>query len=259
MDVMLADRDLTGMEAVAARVRDKGRRAQCQVTDVTEPDAYGALLQATLDAFGSCHLVVNNAGVFHAAPLLDTSIEQYRRVIETNLFGVIWGSRVFGAHFRAQRAGHIVNTASAAGLFPVPGMGSYSTTKYGVVAFSLQLRWELATAGVGVTVLCPGTVRTGIARAAGVGLEHVDIDAVIAKAPPPEPLAQKAVSAVMHNRPMVRYGADAGFFSLARVLPLWLIEPLGRYMGRKALQIVEKPPAHMPASAGPGSAPPGSP
>ena len=258
MDIVLADRDVPGMEVVAERVRAKGRLALCQQTDVTDPASLERLLAATLDAFGRCHLVANNAGVFHAAPLLDTAVEQYRRVVETNLLGVIWGSRVFGTYFRKQGEGHIINTSSAAGLFPVPGMGSYSTTKYGVVGFSLQLRWELAATGVGVTVLCPGTVRTGIAQAKGVGLEHIDMAAMMAKAPPPEPLAKKTVQAVLHNRPLVRYGPESAVFTLLRLLPLWIVEPLGRFMGRKALEVVQKPEAPaelMGDSAGPENTP----
>ena len=241
MDLALADIDEPGMQTVAAEIGALGRRALCVRTDVTQCQAIEHLLARTLAELGSCHLMVNNAGVFQASPILAATEAQWRRVIDINLWGVLHGSRVFGAHFVAQGAGHIVNTASAAGLFPIPGMCSYSTTKAAVVMFSHQLRWELAASGVGVTVLCPGTVRTRIFAAEGVGLGHVDMEAVLAKAPPPEGLARKLVRAVQRDQPIVKYAPDAYVFSFLRWLPWWLLDPIGRFMARTAFSIVVPP------------------
>jgi NAD(P)-dependent dehydrogenase (short-subunit alcohol dehydrogenase family) len=241
MDLALADVDEPGMQAVAGEVQALGRRALCVRTDVTEQAALQNLLERTLAELGSCHLMVNNAGVFNASPMLDASDEQWQRVIDINLWGVIRGSRIFGKHFVRQGEGHLVNTASAAGLFPTPGMCSYTTTKYAIVGFTQQLRWELAASGVGVTLLCPGVVKTRIAMAPGVGLEHVDMEKVVSRAPPPEGLAKKVVRAVKKNRPLVRYGPDAYIFSLLRLFPSWLIDPLGRFMARRAFEVVTPP------------------
>lgn len=236
--VALADVDEERMRGTAAEVEAIGRRARTIVTDVRELRSVESLLGHTLSELGACHLAFNNAGVFRAGPMLEASAADWDRVVNTNLWGVIHGCRVFGAHFAAQREGHIVNTASAAGLFPVPGMSSYSTTKFAIVALSEQLRWELAADGVGVTVLCPGVVKTGIAKAPGVGLERVDVDQLMKNAPSPEGLARKVVRAVRRNRAMVRYGPDAYFLSLLRLLPLWLVDPLGRFMARTAKTVV---------------------
>jgi NAD(P)-dependent dehydrogenase (short-subunit alcohol dehydrogenase family) len=239
MDLVLADVDEPGMEALAAELRAQGRRVLCARTDVTDPRALEALLARTLAELGACHLIVNNAGVFHGASMLEAPESEWRRVIDINVWGVIHGSRIFGAHFVAQREGHIVNTASAAGLFPIPGMSSYSTSKYAVVGFSQQLRWELAAWGVGVTVLCPGIVRTQMTKARGVNLEHVaELDEIVSKAPPPEGLARKLVRAVVRNRPIVRYAPDAYLFSFLRLLPWWLLDPFGRFMARRAYEVV---------------------
>lgn len=238
MHLTLSDFDLSGLTEVAREVESLGRRAVCVEADVRKLCDVERVLELTLSSYGSCHVAVNNAGVFHGASLLDSPHEQWQRVIDTNLWGVIHGSRVFGAHFVAQKAGHLVNTASAAGLFPVPGMSAYSTTKSAVIALSLQLRWELASEGVGVTVLCPGVVKTGIVHRSGVGLSHLDLEKHLAKAPGAEGLAKKAVRAVTQNRAMVRYGTDAYLFSLLRLLPLWLIDPLGRLIGRKTLRVL---------------------
>src|SRR5260221_1651443 len=209
MHVVAADFDVEAAARTASAIVALGRRDNAVETDVRELSAIERLLAETLSVLGSCHLVVNNAGVFHAASLLETPPEQWKRVVDTNLWGVIHGCRVFGAHFAAQGEGHIVNTASAAGLFPTPGMSAYSTTKFAIVALSLQLRWELAARGVGVTVLTPGVLRTGIGKAKGVGLEHIDMDEVVKKSPPPEGLARKVVPAIRKNRPLVRFGPDS--------------------------------------------------
>ncbi|HEX3596775.1 MAG TPA: SDR family NAD(P)-dependent oxidoreductase [Polyangiaceae bacterium] len=237
--VVVADFDGEGAERVAAEATTLGVRTHAVRTDVRKLPDLEHLLEETLSSLGACHVMLNNAGVFHAAPLLDTPAEQWQRIIETNLWGVINGSRVFGAHFAKQGAGHIVNTASAAGLFPTPGMSAYSTTKFAIVALSLQLRWELALRGVGVTVLCPGVLRTGIAKAQGVGLDHIDVDALVKRSPLPEGFAPKVVNAIQKNRPLVRFGPDAYLYSIFRVLPMWLIDPIGRFMARQALAFVK--------------------
>jgi NAD(P)-dependent dehydrogenase (short-subunit alcohol dehydrogenase family) len=239
VDLALADVDEAGMVRVAAEVSALGRRCICVVTDVRSPDAMQALLERTLAELGGCQLLFNNAGVFCAAPLVETSAAQYQRVIDINIGGVVNGSRIFAAHFMRQRQGHIVNTASAAGLFPVPGMSAYSLTKYAVVGYSLQLRWEIAAHGVGVTVLCPGTVKTEILTREGVGFKLDEAAKMIKDAPDPNGLAKKALNAVRRNQPLVRYGFDAYGMSLLRVLPLWIIDPIGRFLGRTALTIVE--------------------
>jgi NAD(P)-dependent dehydrogenase (short-subunit alcohol dehydrogenase family) len=236
--LVLADIDEAHTAELARSIEALGRRALSVATDVRDIGAVERLLATTLEAMGGCHLVFNNAGVFHAATLVDTTNEHWHRVVDTNLWGVINGSRTFGAYFRTQREGHIVNTSSAAGLFPMPGMGSYSTTKFAIVGFTEQLRWELAADGVGVTVLCPGVVRTGIGKAAGAGLEHVDVDEMVKKSPPPEGLARKAVAAVRGNRALVRYGGDSYILSWLRALPMWLLDPIGRFMGRTAIKFL---------------------
>ena len=237
----IADVDEAGMSRVATEVEALGRRAVCVVTDVRERQAIEHLLERTLSELGSCHLAFNNAGVFHAAPLIEAAEEHWRRVIDINLWGVIHGCRVFGAHFVRQGEGHIVNTASAAGLFPAPGMSSYSTSKFAVLGFSQQLRWELAPSGVGVTVLCPGAVKTGIGKAEGSGLAHLDVDEMVRRQPLPEGLARKAVRAVRRNRPIVRYGADAYLASLLRLLPMWLVDPVCTLAARKTLATLRQP------------------
>ena len=234
MHVVLADLDQGKLIAVAGEVEALGRQAHTVVTDVRRLAAIEQLLNETVTRFGRCDVAVNNAGVFHANTLLGSSAEQWQRVVDTNLWGVVNGSRVFGAYLAKQGEGHIVNTASAAGLFPAVGMSSYSTTKYAIVGFTQQLRWELAADGVGVTLLCPGVVKTGIGLAQGVGLDATEVATMTERSPGPDGLARKTRRAIERNRPLVRYGADAYVYSVLRLLPQWLIDPLGRFMARTA-------------------------
>jgi NAD(P)-dependent dehydrogenase (short-subunit alcohol dehydrogenase family) len=238
MHIVIADIDPGRIEQVVREVEALGRRALGVRTDVRQQSALEQLLHETLAAFGACHVMVNNAGVFHANTLLGAPADQWQRVVDTNLWGVIHGSRVFGRHFASQGSGHVVNTASAAGLFPAVGMSAYSTTKFAIVGFSQQLRWELAADGVGVTLLCPGVVKTGIANAAGVGMAPDDVTAMTARSPGPEGLARKVRRAIQRDKALVRYGADSYLFSFFRLLPQWLVDPLGKFMARTAAKFL---------------------
>lgn len=241
MDLALADLDSVGIARLASEIRALGQRAIAVPTDVSDVAALEHLLATTLRELGACHAMCNNAGIFNAAPIVEASEAQWRRVIDTNLWGVVHGCRVFGAHFAQQQEGHLLNTASAAGIFPVPGMNAYSTSKFAVVGFSQQLRWELAPQNVGVTVLCPGPIRNAMARAAGVGLEHLDIEELVRKAPTAELVARRAVEAIRKNRAAVYVGVEAQVMRVLRLLPTALTDPLGRFLAEKGLAAVRPP------------------
>ncbi len=241
MDVALADIDEMGMEEVAAEIRALGRRTLCMRTDVRKKSDLEALLARTVAELGGCHVLVNNAGVFHAGSLLDAPDEQISRVIDTNLWGVIYGSRVFGRYFVDQGAGQIVNMASGAGLMGAPGMTAYSTSKFGVVGFSEVLRWELAPLGVGVTHVCPGIMKTGITRAEGANLEHIDIDVLTKFAPTPAPLVPKVVRAIRKNQARVVFGYEAQLFLMLRLTPYALVDGVGRYATKRVMQLLFPP------------------
>ena len=252
MHVVLADVDDDGMRRTASEIESLGRRTLCVTTDVRQLSALEHLLERTLSEFGSCHLAVNNAGVMHAAPMIEAEAEQWQRVVDVNVWGVINGSRVFGAHFVRQGEGHIVNTASAAGLFPAPGMSCYSTTKFAVVGFSTQLRWELSISGVGVSVLCPGVVKTGIGKALGAGLDPEQVDVLVRRSPPPEGLARKVVLAVKRDRAMVLYGLDSYLAYMLRLTPIWLADRIGKLAARATLaSLASSAPHRLPASTPP--------
>jgi len=207
MDLCLADVDEAGMAEVAGLIRGKGQRATTCRTDVRHKPQIEALLSHTLKELGRCDVAFNNAGVAHVAAFLDTSDDAWQRLIDIDLWGVIHGSRVFAAHFAEQRSGHIVNTASTAGLYGVPGFSAYATAKFAVVGLSEVMRYELAENGVGVTVVCPGLVRTNIANSEGFGADH--LKARGEKGASAEGLAKKIVSAIRRDQAMVLYGVES--------------------------------------------------
>jgi NAD(P)-dependent dehydrogenase (short-subunit alcohol dehydrogenase family) len=164
MKLVLADVEREPLERAVAELSRGGARAIGVPTDVRDPAAVRALADRALAAFGAVHVVCNNAGVLPLGPILETSLEDWRWLVDVNLLGVAYGVAVFGPILVEQGLGHIVNTASAAGLLPPPGLGAYAATKHAVVGLSETLYLELAGTGVGVSVLCPALVNTQIVR-----------------------------------------------------------------------------------------------
>ncbi len=164
MKVVLADVEESALIETAAEVRASGAPALAVVTDVSNIRAVEALAQQTLDMFGAVHLLCNNAGVAAGTTIWDSTLADWEWVLAVNLWGVIYGVRVFVPIMLSQDTDcHIVNTASIAGLIAGPGLGVYKVAKHGVVTLSETLYYELAQrdAKVKVSVLCPSSRRSG--------------------------------------------------------------------------------------------------
>jgi NAD(P)-dependent dehydrogenase (short-subunit alcohol dehydrogenase family) len=166
MNLVLADIQAAPLEEARRLIEAAGVRAVIRRTDVSDPDQVTALARMAEEAFGGLRVACNNAGVaMHGTPLDEVSAEEWRWVLGVNVLGVINGIRAFVPLIRRQnQGGHIVNTASISGFFIRDGanQGAYSMTKYAVVALSEALEQELEGSGIGVSVLCPGPVRTRI-------------------------------------------------------------------------------------------------
>jgi NAD(P)-dependent dehydrogenase (short-subunit alcohol dehydrogenase family) len=163
MNVVLADIDETDMAETAKRCEALGAQTLSVPTDVSDAEAVAALAQATIDGFGGVKVVCNNAGVASRGDPWLGPISAWEWTLGVNLYGVVHGIRAFLPHLVMGGGGHFVNTASIAGL--MPGFGaSYDASKHAVIAVSEDLYLEMQTAnvGVGVSVLCPGWVNTGI-------------------------------------------------------------------------------------------------
>jgi NAD(P)-dependent dehydrogenase (short-subunit alcohol dehydrogenase family) len=160
MQVVIADIEEGPLAATAAEIGAVGVR-----TDVTDADSVAALAAVTMERFGAVHVVCNNAGVGGGGLIKDLTLKDWKWVIDVNLWGVIHGLTSFLPHLLSNAdGGHVVNTASVAGLVAGPGIGPYNAAKFGVVAISETLRAELDAEGshVRVSVLCPGFVDTNI-------------------------------------------------------------------------------------------------
>ena len=162
--VMLADIEERALaEAVASLQGENLAEVRGIICDVRDYQAVERAAQAAIDAFGKVHIVCNNAGVGGRSGADSISLQDWRWVIDINLMGVVHGVRAFLPHLVSHgEGGHIVNTASMAGFLPGTGFGPYTATKFAVVGLSEALRAELAPQGIGVSVLCPGWVRTRI-------------------------------------------------------------------------------------------------
>ena len=166
LDVVLADVEQPALQAAALKVAGLGVKTLAVPTDVSDEAAVNALAAAAVDRFGAVHVVCNNAGVASDADPWFGPLSTWRWVLGVNLWGVIHGIRAFLPLLAAQRESYIVNTASAAGLIPAT-QPPYDAAKHAVVAISEDLyrAMKVARLPVGVSVVCPGWVRTSIYQA----------------------------------------------------------------------------------------------
>ena len=166
MRIVLADIEEGPLKEAESELTGRGAEAIGVVTDVADAASVRALRDAALDRFGSVHLVHNNAGVGLGGPIWEVTEEDWRWIVGVNLWGVIHGVATFVPLLIEQGEGHVVNTASFAGLASAAFLGPYNATKHAVVAISETLFKDLqaVAAPVGVSVLCPGFVQTRIAE-----------------------------------------------------------------------------------------------
>jgi NAD(P)-dependent dehydrogenase (short-subunit alcohol dehydrogenase family) len=163
MKVMLADIETGALAAAVETLRDSAPDIRGVVCDVADPDSVERAAKACCEAFGNVHVVCNNAGVAAAGGIDNISLDNWRWVLDVNLMGVLHGIRSFLPHIRAHgEGGHIVNTASMAGMSSGLGFSPYVASKFAVVGLSEGLATQLKPLGIGVSVLCPGFVRTRI-------------------------------------------------------------------------------------------------
>jgi len=160
--VVAADVNSEGAEQVAAGISAGGGQAEAAYLDVTQSDQIQKLIDQTASKHGRLDYMFNNAGIATLGEVRDMTPEQWDRIIQINLMGVVYGTTAAYSLMVKQGFGHIVNTASQAGLYPVALTTSYALTKHGVVGLSTSLRAEGAGLGVKVSVICPGPVASRI-------------------------------------------------------------------------------------------------
>jgi len=164
-EVVVSDVDEASVVETASLVTARGGVAHHYVLDVADADAVEAFAERVCAAHGVPDVVVNNAGIGHAGSFLDTPADQWDRVLEVNLGGVVNGCRSFATRLVERgTGGHVVNVSSMAAYAPLQAMNAYCTSKAAVYMFSDCLRAELDAAGVGLTTICPGVIDTNIVR-----------------------------------------------------------------------------------------------
>lgn len=242
-EVVLADLQVDLAEKVASEIQASGGRAKAVRVDVTDFPAMERLVQEALERAGRLDYIFNNAGIAIGGPVHLYGIEDWNQIIDVNLRGVINGIQAAYKVMVAQGFGHIINTASMAGLLPGPGNAGYTTTKHAIVGLSQSLRAEAAQMGVRVSVLCPGVIRTPILEGGEYGKMLADIPPekirrLFEKLKPMSPslFAEKVLKSVAKNRAII-------------IVPSWwkkywwinrLSPSLGIFLSRKRFQKVLK-------------------
>lgn len=208
----LADWNGAALEETATAVRAPGRRVSTHVVDVADRAAMEKLARDVIDLHGSCHILVNNAGVAIDGTIEEVSFEDFAWIVGVNFWGVVHGCKLFLPHLRQADEAHIVNVSSVFGLIGVPRNGPYCTTKFAVRGFSEALWTELRGTRVGVTCVHPGGVQTNIVRNArlrdeaerGAAVEEFARAARMS----PEEAAGRIVAAIERNAFRLRLGPE---------------------------------------------------
>ncbi|MFI2210463.1 SDR family oxidoreductase [Streptomyces sp. NPDC020141] len=229
--IVAVDRDAEGAIATAGTARLIGSpMARAETADVGDTEAMEKLAEKVAAEYGVVDVLVNNAGIGLSGSFLETGPEDWKNVLDVNLWGVVHGCRLFGRQMAERgQGGHIVNIASAAAYQPTKGLPAYSASKAAVLMLSQCLRAELAGRGIGVSAICPGLINTNIAATARfVGVDAAEERRLRKKASqfyrrrdyPPEKVADAVLRAVLRNRAVVPVTPEArGALLLSRFAP----------------------------------------
>jgi NAD(P)-dependent dehydrogenase (short-subunit alcohol dehydrogenase family) len=210
----LADVDEDGLLALREELEQMGCEVLTGVVDVSVAEEMRAFCDHLYREMGRADVLCNNAGVALGGDFETMSLDDLHWLMDVNLMGVVHGCHFFYPRMVEQGGGHIVNTASAAGLSPFAGLALYSGSKYGVVGLSETLRAEAASHGIGVTVICPGVIATDIVqrsriRSGGGRKTPEDLTAILdrvlkSRDYSPDRVAAAAVRAVERDLGVVR-------------------------------------------------------
>ncbi|TDH50291.1 SDR family oxidoreductase [Mycobacterium eburneum] len=229
-EIVLSDVNLASAKETAALIAEAGGTAHAYQLNVADEAAVLAHADEVLTAHGVPDVLVNNAGIGQAGRFLATPAEDFKRVLDVNLYGVVHGCRAFASAMASRGlGGHIVNLSSMAAYSPAQGLSAYATSKSAVFMFSDCLRAELAGSGVGVSTICPGVVHTNIIRSSVVsGLPEQDAQRKLARVDRayrlrrygPDKVAKRIVKAVKNNQQVVPVTTEAHLqYRLNRLAP----------------------------------------
>ncbi|MBY0586415.1 SDR family NAD(P)-dependent oxidoreductase [bacterium] len=225
-NIVLADIRDDRLDQVTERIRSLGRKAWPHVVDVAQREQVAELARQVEKEAGFASILFNNAGVAMAGEVVDTSLDDFAWIMGINFWGPMHGIKEFLPSMIAQGRGHIVTTASFMGLCPTPGTAGYSVTKAAVIALSEALRLEARRHGVGVSVVCPGIINTGIVadsryhEVPGGASKKSTVEFYRKRGWPPERVAQAVLRAIRKDLAVVPVGPEAwGPWYLKRLSP----------------------------------------
>ena len=212
---------------VANEIVQRGGCARAVRVDVSKRDEVVKLIQGVVAEFGQLDFIFNNAAIVIGGDTRDLSIEQYDQVMGVDLHGVVYGALAAYKVMVSQGHGHIVNVSSLSGIIPQPGNTPYSTSKWGVVGFSLALRFEGADLGVTVSCVCPGDMKTDIyenMKVANVDLATIERESRRTHFLLPQWSAARAANEILkgvtRNKAMIVFpGIGRLFWRLHRLVP----------------------------------------
>ncbi len=231
-ELIVSDIDEASVKETAAQIVERGGLAHSYVLDVSDADAVERFADEVCAAHGVPDVVVNNAGIGQAGEFLDTPVDQWDRVLDVNLGGVVNGCRAFGKRLVERgTGGHIVNVASMASYAPAKVLNAYCTSKAAVYMFSDCLRAELDAAGIGLTTVCPGVIDTNIVHTTRFDTPGRSDETVESRREQlekqfrlrrygPDKAAKAIVSAVKKNKPIRPVAPEAYLlYGASRVAP----------------------------------------
>ena len=209
-EVVVVDLESDLGQEVAQGIQDQGGKASFIEADVSDFGAVDQAVKATLERTGRIDYMFNNAGIGIGLDVRDHTIDDWNRIVDVNLNGVINGIQAAYPVMIEQGFGHLVNTASIGGLKPMPGAVSYAVTKAAVYELSRSLRMEAREYGVRVSVFCPGVIRTpmlygGRHGKLPKGINREQLDKVWKQVRPMDPnvFAEKALNSVARNQAII--------------------------------------------------------
>jgi 3-oxoacyl-[acyl-carrier protein] reductase len=204
--VMVCARNEDDLNKTSEAIGKEGGACIYKVADISDEKQVGALASETLSVYGRADVLVNNAGVGAYVPLVDSTPEDWDRIIDTNLKGAFLCSRAFVPIMMERKTGYIINIASGAGKSGMKNLSIYCASKFGLVGFTESIKKELKGTGVKALCLCPGYVKTGFFRNYPPGF-HLPSNAV-----EPEDVAEKVVKSITRRGKMKPYfNMFAGF------------------------------------------------
>ncbi len=219
-DIVIADLNEQGLLDTADQIRSLGRKALHVKTDISRREEVENLCSKAIEEFGRVDILINNAGVALYAELKDTDLSDWEWLMGVNLWGPVYTLHYLLPQMIERKSGHIVNISSWMGLLGGPANGAYAATKFGVVGLSETLRIEMAKFKIGVTVVCPGVVRTNIFNSLQIKGYSTDVrNMPDFLGITPECISRRIVRAIKKNRTMVITGLGKFAFGLKRISP----------------------------------------